>query len=755
MAEEGRPKAEGDRLVTPELAATELADSGDDRTRTGPRVLSPRRGSPRARAVGRFRIDAQLGSGGMGDVFRAYDTVLDRAVALKVLHTDRAADDGQRMRRVVREARAAAALVHPNAVTVFDVGEADNEVFIAMELLEGEDLRAALERGEATLKDKLRWLLEAARALAAAHERGLVHRDVKPENMFVCKGGTLKLLDFGIAKRDDDEALQPDAAALSVGPSSLRTIEGRRVGTPRYMAPEQHAGESTDARTDEFAWGLVAFELLTGTHIATDLRTMTRDGGAGPSAELSGTERLEMLRARAPEVADEVARAIARALEPAKEDRFPSMASVVAALENAPPPSSSPRLDVPASVRMEAPVGAAITAPASEPARSPARRSLWKLVVLALLVVTAVGVARARSRRARATMAAASAASAGALTSAACRVASARTLALATDDLLTVLPTGAILIARNVPGGIALEREEPDGELVPFLRAQTSIMGRSYDRVALRGVTYRGEPAVFGELFQGARGTALTLLSERNGMSMRRVFGNVVGTSVAPLGAELVVAAAVRGPDDRPGFSGIQALALGTVSPSLITIDEGNAGDPAIATQGDRVALAYTLWGGVSFALLGADLHRLGDAVKVDSVNAAPAVAFAGSAPIVFWTDGRGGKTRLTSASLTPGAAAFSTPKPALDEPLAPQKPVTARLPDGTWAVAWVAFTGGLATLRASPIRADATLVAPSELAKSAAFGRLQAASTDLGIAYWWYEDEKTVRVVRTSCAQP
>jgi serine/threonine-protein kinase len=151
----------------------------------------------------------------MGDVFRAYDTVLDRAVALKVLHTDRSADNGQRMRRVVREARAAAALVHPNAVTVFDDGEADNEVFIAMELLEGEELRSVLERGTATLAEKLRWLLEAARALAAAHERGLVHRDVKPENMFVCKGGTLKLLAFGIAKRDDVESTPLDEAALS------------------------------------------------------------------------------------------------------------------------------------------------------------------------------------------------------------------------------------------------------------------------------------------------------------------------------------------------------------------------------------------------------------------------------------------------------------------------------------------------------------------------------------------------------------
>ena len=111
MADDRQPKAEGDRPVTPELAATEIAEGGGQRTRTGPRVID-RHAEPRARVVGRFRIDAQLGSGGMGDVFRAYDTVLDRAVALKILRTDHAADDAQRMRRVVREARAAAALVH-------------------------------------------------------------------------------------------------------------------------------------------------------------------------------------------------------------------------------------------------------------------------------------------------------------------------------------------------------------------------------------------------------------------------------------------------------------------------------------------------------------------------------------------------------------------------------------------------------------------------------------------------------------------
>jgi serine/threonine protein kinase len=161
-----------------------------------------------------------------------------------------------------------------------------------------------------------------------------VHRDVKPENMFVCSGGTLKLLDFGIAKREDDDGAVP-AAAVDMGPSSLRTTEGRRIGTPRYMAPEQHAGDATDPRTDEYAWGLVAFELLLGAraHVVADLRTKTTDGSDASPVPALVAQRLEVLRAAAPEVSEHVVAAIGRALAPKKEDRFPSMAPIIAALE--------------------------------------------------------------------------------------------------------------------------------------------------------------------------------------------------------------------------------------------------------------------------------------------------------------------------------------------------------------------------------------------------------------------------------------
>jgi serine/threonine protein kinase len=733
MADDRGPKAEGERLVTPEFAPTERADVSGDRTRTGPRVVE-RHAERQPRAVGRFRIDAQLGSGGMGDVFRAYDTVLDRAVALKVLHTDRAADDGQRMRRVVREARAAAALVHPNAVTVFDVGEADSEVFIAMELLQGEDLRSVLERGDATTPDKLRWLLEAARALAAAHERGLVHRDVKPENMFVCKGGTLKLLDFGIAKRDDDESLHVDAAALSVGPSSLRTIEGRRVGTPRYMAPEQHAGEATDARTDEYAWGLVAFELLTGTHLVSDLPTLTRDGGAAAAHAPPSGERLAAMRAAVPDVPDATLQAIARALEPRKEARFPSMAPIIEALEKPADPPSTPRLEPPPSV------------PASTRTSAP-RRSLVALVALGLVAVSAGAFVLSRPKAVVPVPPPPQA----------CRLESTRTFAVSPKDRVTLLPTGELVVTRDIGGGLDPLRESPDGGLAPFMQATTfKALGNAYEDVGLRGLAFDDQPALLTEILQGDRGAAFSLSTEKQFVSTRRIFGNVVGTAAALYAKEVVVVVALRPTLASPdGPRGIQAFVLGAQVPRPTVIEEGIAGAPAVGTKDDRIAVAYTLGGELHFALLDSKLQRLGDVMKVASNDPSPAVAFAGEAVALFWTDGSGGKTRLTSATFTPGEAAFSAPKVASDEPLSPRAPVTAQLADGSWTVAWVTSTKGRSALRVARVGAGATLVGPGEITTSAGIDGLQARPTARGIDYWWQEDDRTVRIVRVSCTPP
>jgi eukaryotic-like serine/threonine-protein kinase len=211
----------------------------------------------------RYVIEGLLGEGGMGRVYRAVDTKLQRRVALKVVRKEALANpQSQGPARLLREARAAAALDHPSAVAVFDVGEFDGTPYIAMELVDGRPLRALVGDASIALPRRLAWLAEIARVLAAAHARGIVHRDVKPDNVIIRRDDTLKVLDFGIARRINT----PTDAHAATTPNELMTLteEGRRVGTPLYMAPEQISAGAVDGRTDQFAWGVLAWELIAG-----------------------------------------------------------------------------------------------------------------------------------------------------------------------------------------------------------------------------------------------------------------------------------------------------------------------------------------------------------------------------------------------------------------------------------------------------------------------------------------------------------
>lgn len=202
----------------------------------------------------RYRITGRLGRGGAAVVDRAVDLRLKREVALKRLVDVPA----QETTRVLREARIAAALQHPNIVAVYDVGVHEGVPFLVMEVIEGESLRYAIG-SPAPIETKLGWLADVARALDAAHRIGLVHRDVKPQNVLVAKDGA-KLLDFGLAKELDEAAFKLTALL-----PAMRTQPGFSVGTPQYMAPEVLRGHlPADAKTDQFAWGLVAYQLVTG-----------------------------------------------------------------------------------------------------------------------------------------------------------------------------------------------------------------------------------------------------------------------------------------------------------------------------------------------------------------------------------------------------------------------------------------------------------------------------------------------------------
>src|ERR1700722_13049549 len=213
----------------------------------------------------RYTIEAHLGQGGMGTVYRARDARLGREVALKVLSEPRGAEP-ESDARLLREARAAAALDHPNAVSIFDVGEHEGTPYIVMELVDGQTLRGAVGDRGVPLATRVTQLADVARALAAAHRRGLVHRDIKPENVMVRGDGVVKVFDFGIARRASAGAGDAvDASAPTQAPPlPALTREGVQVGTPVYMAPEQIRGDALDGRTDQFAWGVLAFELLTG-----------------------------------------------------------------------------------------------------------------------------------------------------------------------------------------------------------------------------------------------------------------------------------------------------------------------------------------------------------------------------------------------------------------------------------------------------------------------------------------------------------
>ena len=213
--------------------------------------------------LGPYEIRDQIGAGGMGEVYRATDTRLDRTVAIKVL-PEHLADDPQRRERFEREARAVSSLNHPHICTLHDVGEQDGTHFLVMEYVEGETLQKRLEKGRLPFDQALEFAIQIADALDKAHRKGVVHRDLKPGNIMVTKAG-VKLLDFGLAKLKGDAG---PASAFSQMPTQdddkPLTAEGTILGTLQYMAPEQLEGKEADARTDIFAFGAVVYEMVTG-----------------------------------------------------------------------------------------------------------------------------------------------------------------------------------------------------------------------------------------------------------------------------------------------------------------------------------------------------------------------------------------------------------------------------------------------------------------------------------------------------------
>jgi predicted ATPase len=221
--------------------------------------------------LGKYEIKSLLGVGGMGEVYRALDTQLNRDVALKVLPAEFSVD-GDRLRRFQREASSASALNHPSIVTIYELGQDGATHFIAMELVKGGSLRDLLRKGLTPMSRAVQIAAEIAEGLASAHESGIVHRDLKPENLMVSEADSIKILDFGLAKYTPTDREDDGAFATSL------TTPGMMMGTTGYMSPEQVSGQQADFRSDQFSFGLILYEMITGKHAfprPTAAETMT------------------------------------------------------------------------------------------------------------------------------------------------------------------------------------------------------------------------------------------------------------------------------------------------------------------------------------------------------------------------------------------------------------------------------------------------------------------------------------------------
>lgn len=287
----------------------------------------------------RYRLEALIGEGGMGRVFRAFDPKLRRRVAIKILQSHRFSGGTSDVARVMREARATAALDHSGVVAVFDVGEAEGHPFIVMEYVDGRSLRALVGVHEIPMNERLRWIIDIARSLAAAHRVGLVHRDIKPENVMIRHDGSVKLLDFGIARRMESET---QANFITSGNQISATTESSAIGTPYYMAPEQVQRRPVDARADQFSWGVLAYELFTG---ALPWKTV---GEGIASAIAVVAEEPARLQSNELGLPAHIGAVVHQALEKSPLRRFESMDVLVATLvQEAPGPAALVCSDVP------------------------------------------------------------------------------------------------------------------------------------------------------------------------------------------------------------------------------------------------------------------------------------------------------------------------------------------------------------------------------------------------------------------------
>jgi eukaryotic-like serine/threonine-protein kinase len=329
----------------------------------------------RGTRLGPYEVIAPLGAGGMGEVYRARDTRLRRDVAIKVLPTERLADEGRR-RRFGREARAASALNHPNIVTIHEIGSAEGIDFIVMEYVPGQTLGRLIPKRGMGLGEALRLAIPIADALAAAHARGIVHRDLKPANVIVTPEGVAKVLDFGLAKLLANETGDKGETLTTAIDSTGLTRPGTIRGTPGYMSPEQATGGRVDARSDVFSFGAVLYEMVTGRRAFA---------GKTVSETLAAVvkDQPKLPRELAPRIPEPLERVILLCLRKEPERRFQHMSDVKVELQEITEESDS---------QAAAPAGAA-------PVARWARRPILLVAAAVLVLATAAAVTLRRFGR--------------------------------------------------------------------------------------------------------------------------------------------------------------------------------------------------------------------------------------------------------------------------------------------------------------------------------------------------------------------
>jgi serine/threonine protein kinase len=277
--------------------------------------------------IGHYKIVKKIGAGGMGEVYLAEDTTLDRRVAIKILPPE-FSEDAQRMSRFVREAKSASALNHPNIITIHEIGEIDQIHFIATEYIEGETLHRRLKGQPLGLKSVLEIVIQIISALDAAHQAGIIHRDIKPENVMIRPDGLVKILDFGIAKLSESPKVGLNVDEESTTAVNSGTIPGMIIGTANYMSPEQARGQKIDTRTDIFSFGIVLYEMLSGQKAFESAHAMDVIGAILHKEPPPLNQLL-------PELPHEIDRIVKKTLRKDRDERYQTAKGLLADLKDA------------------------------------------------------------------------------------------------------------------------------------------------------------------------------------------------------------------------------------------------------------------------------------------------------------------------------------------------------------------------------------------------------------------------------------